>query len=506
MTLRLLPELFPLVVCHLPLYAIPSTVPSLALSDHATYEAYLILRNEKDTVSTFQRILNAPKLGKAVRELHIMTELTAAARNRDGVPFDSVTGLIKLIVGGLLPYIHTLSLHLIGGWRWDEKYLPVKGFGHLDTHFWHALESHCPRLRKLALSGLGDKHDPWLNDSGIYEWKGMNKLTHIGLSFPPASEVQIDGTDRLLKNITALSPLLHTLDLGFYQKLDSASPILSLKFPHLKSLKLASLLVYASEAMVFWRSHPLIETLNLSDAWGFCPWFSDTVEGDLLPNLKYLEASFRDVLLLVPVLPRLITLSVQQSLNAQVPYLLRAVIPDGLPNLHGLEIDQKDTTERERIGDKKGCKWYETADGKFNEVAIKNAGRSFFDDYIHSLVRGAPNIIELCLLEYMAEHLAAELAQFPNLARLYFRGVNDTDTSLRTPENREAFYTSSRAIADKCQLLERITDISSTPYMALKIRRNEARSVVETIRVEGYGTIIGAEDEAFPRNPRATVI
>ena len=46
-----------------------------------------------------------------------------------------------------------------------------------------------------------------------------------------------------------------------------------------------------SEAMAFWRRHPLIEKLKLSDTQRGDRWFSETVDGDLLPNLKYLEVS-----------------------------------------------------------------------------------------------------------------------------------------------------------------------------------------------------------------------
>lgn len=46
-----------------------------------------------------------------------------------------------------------------------------------------------------------------------------------------------------------------------------------------------------SEAMVFWRRHPFIEKLKLTDTQRGDRWFSETVDGDLLPNLKYLEVS-----------------------------------------------------------------------------------------------------------------------------------------------------------------------------------------------------------------------
>ena len=101
---------------------------------------------------------------------------------------------------------------------------------------------------------------------------------------------------------------------------------------------------------------------------------------------------------LIPILHRIVALSIQQSLNAQVPYLLRCLIPAGLPNLASLEIDQEWSSDRETLSRYEGSVWYETQDGKFHvEKRLKNAARTFMDDYIHSIVRGAPNLNELCL-------------------------------------------------------------------------------------------------------------
>jgi hypothetical protein len=87
------------------------------------------------------------------------------------------------------------------------------------------------------------------------------------------------------------------------------------------------------------------------------------------------------------------------------------------------------------------------------------------------------------------------------LERLYYRGVHDTNREWRTPRNREAFHASNRVIAEKCRRLKRVTDISHSPYLATKIRRNQAGDVEEVLAAEGYGTTIGSENEAFPRNP-----
>ena len=109
-TTKLLPELFPLITSHLPLYVTPSTLLSLALTNHWYYEVVhellysrLILRNEKDAITTFLKILDNPNLGKAVREVHVMSELTVATMEGK-TAFDAVTGLKKIIKAGSIPW------------------------------------------------------------------------------------------------------------------------------------------------------------------------------------------------------------------------------------------------------------------------------------------------------------------------------------------------------------------------------------------------------------------
>jgi hypothetical protein len=178
--LKLLPEFFPLIASHLPLYATPSTLLALALTNSQIYHivhdllySRLILRNEKDAISIFQRILTNPDLGRAVRELHVMSELTVPTINGETL-FDTVTGLKKVINNGSLPYIHTFVVRLLKECRHNEDWSYVNGFGHFPKDFWDDLRIKCPRVRTLVLSGVGDENsDPWLNQSGIYELEGM---------------------------------------------------------------------------------------------------------------------------------------------------------------------------------------------------------------------------------------------------------------------------------------------------------------------------------------------
>ena len=172
--LKLPLELFSLIASHLPLYATASTLLSLALTNSAIYDivhnilySCLILKNEKDAISVFQKLLTNPDLGKTVRELHVRSVLSVATIYGE-TAFDTVTGLRQVIKAGVLPYLHTLVLRL---WNVNGDWDNVKGFGRLPADFWEDFHSKCPRMRKVVLSGIGDPFNDY--QSGIYDLKGM---------------------------------------------------------------------------------------------------------------------------------------------------------------------------------------------------------------------------------------------------------------------------------------------------------------------------------------------
>lgn len=190
---RIPPELYPLIVSCIPLYATPSTLFSLALTNKAMYNIFhnllytvLILKNEYAATSMIKMILNdstqAP-LGKLVRELHIQSELSVACIENTGEKhLDTVSCLKQLVKSGRIPHLHTLSLHLMQECRGDGDWSEVPGFGHLEAEFWEDMKRECPRVRSITLGGIGDQYeDPWLKDSGIYELKSIKVNVHFNL-------------------------------------------------------------------------------------------------------------------------------------------------------------------------------------------------------------------------------------------------------------------------------------------------------------------------------------
>jgi hypothetical protein len=71
-----------------------------------------------------------------------------------------------------------------------------------------------------------------------------------------------------------------------------------------------------------------------------------------------------DVRLLAPILDQLFSLTIYRSVNAEIPYLLRFVLPNGLPNLKSLGIDQSPSSSRKNKTIE-GSLWFESEDGTF---------------------------------------------------------------------------------------------------------------------------------------------
>jgi hypothetical protein len=109
--------------------------------------------------------------------------------------------------------------------------------------------------------------------------------------------------------------------------------------------------------------------------------------------MHFLQVHWNDALRLAPILGQLLSLSFRGSINAQIPYLLRSVCPNGLPKLKSLVIGQTphSSVENKNI---EGSLWYENPDGVFQRGTNKWS-RRVSDGFMHSIVRGAPNLEEI---------------------------------------------------------------------------------------------------------------
>ncbi|KAJ3500894.1 hypothetical protein NLJ89_g9589 [Agrocybe chaxingu] len=228
--------------------------------------------------------------------------------------------------------------------------------------------------------------------------------------------------------------------------------------------------------------------------------------------------------MLAPVLPQLRSLAVCDSINAQVPYLLRSVVDGGLPNLKSLYIRQTASSSTRNVKIE-GALWYESQDGTFHdgrEGSIKRQGqaskRDFLKEYVHSIVRGAPNIEELCLISLpsltdlvsafdnllvASSHralsetgLSSDFSGFKNLKRIYIEVAATYEDEVRNKIHAHA----SLVLAQQSGLasLESVTNFTPDfPFPVAKIQRDPNGYPDEVVMDRGGGMEIGNEDVAF---------
>ncbi|KAF9477141.1 hypothetical protein BDN70DRAFT_922785 [Pholiota conissans] len=511
------PELFPLIASFLPLRTASQTLLFLALVNRDFYDiihpliySRLILRNEDDAIAVIQRILVKPHLGLAVTELHLMSELSVDTR-KGKKPFDALVGLQRLVERKLVPRLAALSIYLLEGWRYDEDWKPIAGHGRLLLDFWRALRVECPRLRSLALRNVGHGDDDnWLSGAVIDEINSY-QLSSLRLEFACESAgPSAEDFFRILKNLPLIASSLQTLDLT--NELMDTTPILSLDFPSLQYLSLHYFKVPdTASVMAFFRRHSHLESLSLVETSGI--WFTADIGDDFLPRLTHLKARFNSVRCLASILPRLSSLSFFDSYNAQVPYLLRNVLPHGLPRLKSLEIQQYVNGWQNL--DLEGALWYETLDGDFRtDPTGKMLPRNMVNGFMHSIVRSAPNLEELGIRGRLLHFedldvLAPTLSQFSRLKRFYYNGfaknprLADPVPEKQHPERIEDFIASAEMLAHICVRLESVTSIAGRylPYLSGAVERDTAGEVVEVKAMEGVGMQIPADaDDPFPCN------
>ncbi|KAF9532549.1 hypothetical protein CPB83DRAFT_846963 [Crepidotus variabilis] len=511
---HLAPEISSLIADHLPLHATPSTLLSLALTSRNISDAILpmihtrlVLKNETEAICVLQKIADDPSFGRGVRELHVLSSLSVEIRKQKPSK-DVIRRIEDVILKGHLPLIHTLGIHLTKGWFYDDdnKFKPIKGFGQLSKKFWVKLREKCPRLRTLAMKGFADDlRKSWMGKSGFLEVSGITNLTVHTLALKQSA------CSKLLNHLPSLAPRLHTLNLKPNPETPtSLASILKLDFPCLRSLSLVSFKDVDSELTIpFFLRHPSVEYLNIaSDSLSYRSWFISEIPGDILPNLHYLTVNYKDALKFAPILRQLISLSIHNSVNLQIPYLLREILPDGVPNLKSLVIGQTPETPCMKQKSNRSHRWYEAKDGTFQQGDRDKAHKTVFDGFMHSIVRAAPNLEEIAfycqfsLLDCLSK-MTEDLNGFPNLKRLYYSGPLHSSIEMVPNEELDMFAKEATALVRAVPSLDSVTHagISYLPYLTARTKRGEDGEVVGVDVGKGYGMVVGFDEEAFPWAP-----
>lgn len=117
----------------------------------------------------------------------------------------------------------------------------------------------------------------------------------------------------------------------------------------------------------------------------------------MLPN-AVLKPNFPDVLALRPILHQLTFLSVCHNYNGKLPYLLREVLPNGLPDLKSLHTRAVSITGNRPDIIPEGGRWFECLHGHVHERWIlRDMFSSITGNYLESIAVGIPNFVELAL-------------------------------------------------------------------------------------------------------------
>lgn len=162
------PELYPIIISYLPLYATPLTVLTLATTNRHISEIVIpllhrcIILRDGDQASTFlKNVIGNLTLGKLVRELHIMAE--------NCPPGDRVSAwmvverLQDVISRGCIPSIRVLDVQLMG-----MEYTRL-GRGYIQEDFWIQLKEYCPQLHAIVMKGFLGMVKTWFDESCIMQ-------------------------------------------------------------------------------------------------------------------------------------------------------------------------------------------------------------------------------------------------------------------------------------------------------------------------------------------------
>ncbi|CAA7267319.1 unnamed protein product [Cyclocybe aegerita] len=497
---NLFPELYPLIASHIPLHATPQTLLSLAITNRHFSEFILplvhqclILRDEDSIMKALHKISVDSAFGIRVRELHLIC-MGSISKKDDA--FDTIKELEKVVAAGALPNLHTLGLRSC-----EYESNP-------DDHpnFWAIVNEHCRWLRRIRLMDVygaeyltpKERDFHWLRSSGVFQIPDVSTLsfrvTNVNLKDQHCTS--------FLSTLTLWTHSLQTLSLSLLVHEDvSLSAFYCLNFPCLRSLTLDIWSVnQPSEAMDFWTRHPNLESLTLCCADGV-KCFVDSIPRGFLPHLRHLKASYVDVRALAPVLPQLTSLAVHDGINSQVPYLLRSVIPGGLPGLKSLYF-VRGPWDKNAVAE--GTSWYETYDGAFHEIKKKKkksdkSDRNILRDYMLSIARGTPNIEELGFpyvesLSGLVE-VSDVFSDLRRLKRIYY-GMHFEDGD----DPNEATIAHVLALAKESFIpcLESVTNLNDDiPYPVARIIRDENGNPCDVVLGTGGGMEVGNEDSAF---------
>ncbi|TFK20753.1 hypothetical protein FA15DRAFT_673218 [Coprinopsis marcescibilis] len=451
-------------------------------------------------------LFGSPNVGPG----HIEGEITAFAYDAHSIVGD----LERLIVSGCLPSLRRLELRVDRFWSSADVRKLSQGFRFEEdsSSFWRNVQEWCPDIRSVAVTGLGNDflwQEKWLEETGLFETKDVTQVvTQLACG---TSHTRIPKAVNYFHTVAPRLRVLHISPRLADDGLKDISDLFQLYFPVLESISFGGYIFGDSSKsetlQVFWDKHDTLESISFSSTsqYSRVPLSSPAA----LPKLKHLSAPFCDVLSMAPLLHRLVSLSVLFTVNGQVPYLLREIVREGLPKLKSLTILKQPIARDGSNTNLEGADWYETETGQFLRVgASKGYEQSVLDGYMHSIVRGAPNLEELALITWNIEDLTyemiPEISGLSKLRRFFYRNryVRTFDRLQKDRKLREAFEKEALGFAEACPNLVELGLLNSPAnkdYVKMKFTRDKLGSLLGSRLACGAALGIGQEDEAFPR-------
>ncbi|KAG6823170.1 hypothetical protein H0H92_011175, partial [Tricholoma furcatifolium] len=299
MSTRLLPELFPLILYHIPVSSRIPTSLSVSLTCRLLYNVII-----PNVLYHDVRLIEDDRAHCLLERLIDLADPSEDNSQGGGnftlIPYQCIrhfsieiskleaplTGILqRLLDSEKLTNLVSFALRFLA-----EAILPAT--------LWQSIKEHCPNLKEVALHGVVQP-DGWFQ-SEVFTNKGTNRF--VDLSNIPSK--------------------LHTLKLSIWATgggaMDADCPggLLSCNLPDLRTLIINPFRIRQPALTTeFWKRHSNLERLELCDAFG--DWFQD-FESGMLPNLKDLKIETEYARRLLPFVAKsLVSLYLLDTCNAQ---------------------------------------------------------------------------------------------------------------------------------------------------------------------------------------------
>ncbi|TFK21836.1 hypothetical protein FA15DRAFT_706922 [Coprinopsis marcescibilis] len=537
------PELLREVASHVPLYVRPPTLLSLALTDRRTSKAMLqvlwnnvVVKSDRVAELALRQLSEDSTKGPMVTGIYFLFTNLAAEGYSDEDEDDpsilphrgfrqrpnalrALAALEELVSRGLLSRLRTLASQSWEYRRHTGKFYMAPLHG-LTPSFWSTI-GNIPQLRTLVLGctsltsvlhlGAADKlnHSPDDEPLGVF---GLKNVRRFSLTLSCRDLRHTTYVSRLTTQLRALSLGAESTSLS---SIDLA-PVLELEFPVLEAIYVRAYDIQnsATRFTLFWQRHPTLQSIDIGSK---SPAFPEDIASQtgFLPNLTKITATFLNVRLITPILHQLTSLVILDPVEAQVPYLLREIIPAKLSRLRSLTIRQLQYIPSGLSLESPFAK--DVLKDIENSASVQETGHPHdfvLDAHLCLIAQAAPLLEEFTWIirgprgiEEVYNTIGPGLRNFKRLQRFFFPSffnTDDKDIEHQTRVDHLKEYASK--FAQDCPTLATLGD-TSTPldptqvargYELLRTVRDGHGQFVDAKLDFGYGMVYGQEENAFP--------